>query len=397
MARWAAMKILNRSKKAEQAAGIVGTARHELHSERLSRRLKSGDIAVIDHSDLDRAHAELLIERGVRAVINMSPSTSGRYPNLGPQMLVNAGITVVDQVGSAISSKFKDGARLRLYEGKVFDRDELIGQGVELTDSLVREQMRNAESGLATQLESLSVNAAEHLRRERNMLLEGAGIPRLKTRLRNRPAVVVSKSYDYQSDLAGLKEYIVDYDPVLIGAGSGADALIEAGYTPDLVVGSLANISDRALKKSGEVVITSASGQAGSPERLEKAGADAITFVGTGSDEDLALMLADTNDAEVVVLAGGHRTLLEFLDRGPTDMASTFLARLKVGNKIVDAKSVSGFYNHRVGAWPVLLLVVIAASAVVVAVAATPVGQSWFEAIPDAVDDFITWIKGLMS
>ena len=396
MARLVAMKIMNRTKKTQtQETGVIGVARAERDNLRLSHKLKSGNIAVVDHIDLDRAHAEMLIERGVRAVINVSPSTSGRYPNLGPQMLAHAGIMIIDHVGPAIFSKFKSGNKLRLDDGNVFRDDVLIATGTELTDARINDLLRSAESGLSIQLESLAVNAAEHLRREREMLLEDSGIPGLTTKLRDRPVLVVSKSYEYETDLRGLRGYISDHDPVLIGAGSGADALLEFGYVPDLVVGALDNISDRGLKESGEVVITSASGEANSVERLEKAGADAVMFVGTGSDEDLALMLADANDASVIVLAGGHTSLVEFLDRGPTNMASTFLARLKIGTKLVDAKAVHEFYNHRISAWPIVLLAIAGVIAVAVAIAATPVGQSWFDSIPDLVSDATTWIKGL--
>lgn len=398
MARLVAMKILNRAKKTETLpTGVTGVARAERDNDRLSHKLKGGNIAVLDHIDLDRGHAQMLIERGVRAVINVSPSTSGRYPNLGPQMLAHAGITIVDHVGPGIYGKFKSGDKLRLENGKVFRNDVLIATGTELTDARIDELLRSAESGLSTQLESLAVNAAEHLRRERNMLLEGAGIPTLQTKIRNRPVLVVSMAYEYVADLRGLHDYIADYNPVLIGAGSGADALLKLGHVPDLVVGALDHISDHGLKQSGEVVITSASGRATSADRLEKAGADAVTFVGTGSDEDLALMLADSGGASVIVLAGGHTSLVEFLDRGPTDMASTFLARLKVGTKLVDAKAVHEFYNHRISAWPIIVLVVAGVVAVAVAVAATPVGQSWFDAVPDLTSDITAWIKGLFS
>lgn len=405
MARLTTMKILSRTKKTETpVVGVAGIARAETHNDQLSSKLRSGEIAVIDHIDIDRVHAELLIERGVRAVVNAAPSTSGRYPNPGPQLLSRAGVTIVDHVGPRIFDKFKSGETLRLHEGHVYAGDNLIASGTELTDARINEQLLEAESGLATQLDSLAANASEHLRRERRMLLDGTGVPRLRTHLRERPVLVVSKTYQYESDLHGLRDYIADYDPVLIGAGAGADALFHFGYVPHLVVGRLAELSDRALREASKVVITSASGHITSVGRLEKAGADAVTFVGTGSSEDLAIILADTNEASVIVLAGGHTDLIEFLDRGPTDMASTFMARLRVGTRLVDAKAVTQFYNHRVGVWPIVLLALIGVIALGVAVAVTPVGQSWFAALPEFFgdlpergSDFLSWIKGFFS
>lgn len=392
------MKILSRTKSPTgDANGVEGVARVERDNAHLSRKLKRGDIAFIDHIDLDRTHAEALVDRGVRAVVNAAPSSSGRYPNLGPQILANAGISIVDNVGPRIWDTIKSGDKIRLKDGKVFRGDAVVATGTELDDAGIAVQLSTAQDGLSTQLESLAANSAEHLRREQGMLLEGVGVPRLRTRMRNRPVVVVSRTYEHAADLAGLKAYISDHDVVLIGAGSGADALLDAGYVVDLVVGQLDNLSDRALKQAKEVVITSPSGKLTSVERLEKAGADAQTLVAAGSDEDLALILADTNDASVIVLVGGHTSLVDFLDRGPTDMSSTFLTRLRVGSKLVDAKSVSEFYNHRIKAWPILLILLCAIVAVGLAVAATPVGDSWVSWIGNQFDDLSNWIQGLFS
>ena len=392
------MKTIRKNRTSTgDVAGVTGVARFERDNNRLSRRLRSGDIAVIDHVDLDRTHAEALVERGVRAVINAGTSTSGRYPNLGPQILAHAGIAIVDHVGPEIWTSINSGDTIRLEGAEIYREGALVASGVDLDDSRITSQLATAQSGLATQLGSLAANSAEHLRREQAMLLEGAGVPHLSARLRNRPVVVVSRTYDHESDLAGLKAYIADHDAVLIGAGPGADALLDAGYTPDLVIGALGDLSDRALKASGEVVITSPSGKVEAVERLEKAGANAQTFVAAGSDEDLALVVADSNDASVIVLVGGHRSLVEFLDRGPTEMSSAFLTRLRVGSKLVDAKAVSEFYNNRISAWPVLLLLTLSVLAVVVSVAVTPVGESWFDSLGTHFQDFSNWIQGLFS
>lgn len=392
------MKILSRFKSSPAGtAAVTGVARLERDNLQLSRKLKTGEIAVIDHIDIDRTHAEALVDRGVRAVINVSPSTSGRYPNLGPQILAHAGIILVDHVGPGIWSKLKTGDSIGLEEGNVLLAGKVIATGTELDDAKISGLLKSAQSGLSTQLGSLAANTAEHLRREQAMILEGAGIPRLRTKIRNRPVVVVSKTHDYVSDLDGLRDYIKKYDPILIGAGAGADALLDAGYTPALVVGTLDDVSDRALKLSGEVVITSASGKLTAVERLERTGADAQTFVATGSAEDLALVVADTNDASVIVLVGGHTSLVEFLDRGPTDMSSTFLARLRVGTKLVDAKAVGEFYNHRISVWPILLLLLLGVLAVGTALAVTPVGGSWFDGIGLQLRNIFDWIQGLFS
>ncbi|MGZ5389846.1 MAG: putative cytokinetic ring protein SteA [Aeromicrobium sp.] len=392
------MKIISRTQSTPaEIGGVTGVARFERDNLNTSRKLKTGDIAVVDHMDLDRTHAEALVDAGVRAVVNVSTSTTGRYPNLGPHVLAEAGIILIDEVGPSIWSKLKSGDKLRLEGGNIYRNEILVATGTELDEAQITGMLKTAQSGLSTKLESLSANAGEHLRREQAMLLEGAGVPRLQTRIRDRPVVVVSKTYDYLQDLRGLRAYIKEYDAVLIGAGAGADALLDAGYTPDLAVGALDDLSDKALKHSGEVVITSASGKLTAVDRLEKAGANAQTFVATGSDEDLALVLADANDASVIVLAGGHTSLVEFLDRGPTDMSSAFLTRLRVGSKLVDAKAVREFYTNRISAWPILLLLLVGVLAMGAAVAVTPVGESWFDWIGTQLRDAIDWIQGLFS
>ncbi|MGZ5408251.1 MAG: putative cytokinetic ring protein SteA [Aeromicrobium sp.] len=392
------MKIISRTQSTPaEIGGVTGVARFERDTLNTSRKLKTGDIAVVDHMDLDRTHAEALVDAGVRAVVNVSTSTTGRYPNLGPHVLAEAGIILIDEVGPSIWSKLKSGDKLRLEGGNIYRNEILVATGTELDEAQITGMLKTAQSGLSTKLESLSANAGEHLRREQAMLLEGAGVPRLQTRIRNRPVVVVSKTYDYLQDLRGLRAYIKEYDAVLIGAGAGADALLDAGYTPDLAVGALDDLSDKALKHSGEVVITSASGKLTAVDRLERAGANAQTFVATGSDEDLALVLADANDASVIVLAGGHTSLVEFLDRGPTDMSSAFLTRLRVGSKLVDAKAVREFYTNRISAWPILLLLLVGVLAMGAAVAVTSVGESWFDWIGTQLRDAIDWIQGLFS
>jgi uncharacterized membrane-anchored protein len=312
-------------------------------------------------------------------------------------LLAQAGITLIDHVGPSIWTKFKSGDKIRLDDGKVYRGDIVIATGTELDEAKILSLLSSAQNGLSTRLESLTANSAEHIRREHAMLLEGSGVPDLHTKIRERPVVVVSKTYDYANDLAGLKRYIDDHDAVLIGAGAGADAILDAGYQPTLVVGSLDSLSDRALKASAEVVITSSSGQLGSVDRLEKTGANAQMFVASGSDEDLALILADTNEASVIVLAGGHTSLVEFLDKGPVDMSSTFLTRLRVGAKLVDAKSVAEFYNHRMRLWPILVLLLVAVIAVGAAIAVTPVGDSWVHGAGDQLESLSDWLRGLFT
>ena len=399
MSRWNRRTATSQARPGDptDGSGFEGTARFARPGDAASRTLRQGDIAVVDLPDLDRNQAEALVERGVRAVLNAASSSTGRFPNLGPRVLADAGITLVDQVGPGIWSRLRSGDHVRVEDGKVFREGVLVAQGTTQDDASVTASLGKAERGLATRLESLTANASDHLERERDLLLEGARVPRLRPRLRRRPTVVVSRAYGWEDDLARLRRWIRDADAVVIGVTGGADALLSAGITPHVVVGPVADLSDRALRSGAEVVVTSSSGHDGGHERFEKAGVDVQRFVATGSATDLAIILADTNDATVIVEVGAPDGLVEFLERGPVDVASSFVTRLRAGSKLVDAKAVGHFVGRTFPVWPILLVLLAGVVAVVAAVAVTPVGQEWADALTDAASGALSRIEGLFS
>ncbi|MCW2789701.1 MAG: hypothetical protein JWQ91_992 [Aeromicrobium sp.] len=376
--------------------GIVGTMRFARRDSDIAD-LREGDFALVEQPDLDTRQAQLLIERRVRAVLNSVASSSGRVPNQGPQMLAKAGILLVDITSDNVWHRLKSGDDVRIEDGRVFRDEVLVADGVVLDAERAASDLATAKEGLATRLDSLAANATDHIQREQAMLIGGAKVPRLRTKLRGRAVVVVSRAHDDAADLRRLRRYISDNDPVLIGAGPGADVILQAGYTPTVVVGAMENVSDAAIRASGEVVVTTASGTVDMPERLERHGKAISTFVSTGSDDDLAIVLADTNEAAVIVHVGGPATLSEFLERPPAEAARMFVARLRAGSKLVDAKAVHHFTSQRLALWPVLLLLVAGAAAVATAVAITPVGQDWFDTLGDQLVDLGTWIKGLFT
>jgi uncharacterized membrane-anchored protein len=381
---------------APEVTGVVGTVRFAQRDSDLSS-LHEGDIAVVDHPELDARQAQELIDRRVRAVLNAAQSSSGRVPNMGPLMLSQAGIVLVDIGSAAVWSKLKNGERVRIEDGKVLRDEVVVISGTELDEAQTAAALAEAESGLATRLDSLAANATDHIQREQTMLLDSAHVPRIRTKLRDRAVVVVSRAYDDEADLRGLRRYIRDNDPVLIGAGAGADVLLKAGYVPALVIGAMDSLSDAAIRAAGEVVVTTSSGMVEMPERLERHGKEIVTFVSTGADDDLAIVLADTNDAAVIVHVGAPATLSKFLERPPSEVARMFVARLRAGSKIVDAKAVHHFTSQRFPLWPVLLLLAAGIAAVTVSIAVTPVGNDWFDSLGDRLADLGTWIKGLIS
>jgi uncharacterized membrane-anchored protein len=378
------------------AEGLVGTVRLARRDDDLAE-LGEGEIAVIELPDLDARQAQTLVERRVAAVLNVARSTSGRAPNTGPQLLSNAGVVLIDVTSEDVWTRLRNGDVVRIDGGEVFRDEMIVASGIVLDAERTANDLQAARDGLATRLDSLAANATDHIHREHAMLMSGAQVPRLRTPLRGRPVVVVSRAYDDAADLKHLRRWIRDHDPVLIGAGPGADVLIEAGLAPGIVVGSLDNISDAAIKKAGEVVVTTPSGMVDGPERLERHGKEIVTFVSTGSDDDLAILLADTNDAAAIVHVGAPSSLAKLLEQPPTEAARMFVARLRAGAKIVDAKAVHHFSSRRHAVWPVLLLLLAGVVAVVVAIGVTPVGQDWLDTIGDRLTDFGSWTKGLFT
>lgn len=376
--------------------GIVGVVRFARSGDTSAKALREGDIAVVDLPDLDRAQAEALVTRKVRAVLNAAESSTGRFPNLGPQVLADAGITLVDHVGAGIWSRLRSGDTVRITEGKVFKDEILVAQGHMVDDATRSRRLGTAERDLATRLGSLTANASDHLERERELLLEGARVPRLAGALRGRPVVVVSRTYGWQDDLKRIRRWIRDSGAVVIGVTAGADALLDAKMTPDVVIGHLDDLSDRALRSGADVVVVTPSGRSEGHERFERAGVDVTTFVATGSPSDLAILLADSNDAPVIVEVGAPRGLVEFLERGTAEVASSFVTRLRAASTLVDARAVAHFTRRTMPAWPVVLVLLAGVLAVVAAIGVTPTGADWYDALGERLGDLRTWLEGLL-
>ena len=385
---------LRRVKDTEQP-GITGAARLDRRTKNLTKRLRPGDIALIDHVDLDRVSAEALADRQVAAVVNVAESISGRYPNLGPAILAQAGIPLVDGVSEDVLKLVSEGEVIRLDEGIVYLGETPVAAGHVQDRESITAAMEAARAGLSAQLEAFTVNTMEYLRRERELLLDGVGVPDIETNLDGRQVLIVVRGYDYQEDLKTLRPYIREYRPVLIGVDGGADALLEAGYTPDLIVGDMDSVSDRTLRCGAEIVVHAyRDGNAPGLDRLERLAVQCVLFPATGTSEDVAMLLADSKGANLIVAVGTHATLVEFLDKGRSGMASTFLTRLRVGPKLVDAKGVSRLYQSRIRSWQLVMLVVAGLIALIVAVAATPTGQAWLEVLDARFDDFTYWLRG---
>ena len=387
------------SRNANSRPGLVGIARIDRDLDRLLRRVGFGDIAVIDARDLDRITADALVEAGVAAVINASPSISGRYPNLGPEVLVANGVMLIDDAGPDVFKKVKEGARVRLHDGGVYSGDRRLVLGTERGEHEISELMHEAKSGLVAHLQAFAGNTIEFIRSESPLLIDGIGIPEIDVDLSRRHVVVVAEENSAADDLKCLKPFIKEYQPVLVGVGTGADVLRKAGYRPQLIVGDPDRMSADVLRCGAHVVLPAdADGHAPGLERIQDLGVGAMTFPAAGSAIDLALLLADHHGASLIVTAGHTATIEEFFDRSrQASNPSTFLTRLKVGQKLVDAKAVATLYRNRISGSAIALLILAMLITVIVALWVSKSDHAVVDWVIAYWNRFSLWVQHLVS
>jgi uncharacterized membrane-anchored protein len=363
-----------------------GSARVDARTKLLVQRAGPGDIAVIDHEDLDRVSAEALVHAGVAGVVNAATSITGRYPNLGPLTLVGAGIPLIDACGPLLLRKIREGDRVKLRGDRVLVGDRLVAVGIRQSESAIQDAMATAQLALAERFESFAANTVDFIQRERDLLFGGSGLPPLAHDLARRHVLVVVRGPNHKEDLAVLGPYIRDVRPVLVGVDGGADALIEAGYRPEIIIGDMDSVSDGALhlalanghpwwrrRLPTEIVLHAyEDGQAPGRARLDDLGVPYSVVAAAGTSEDVAYLLAHEKGAETIVAVGSHGNLREFLDKGRRGMASTFLVRLRVGEILMDAKGVSRVYSPRLRTRDGLLLVGAAFAAIGAVIAVSP-------------------------
>lgn len=376
--------------------GLAGTARVDRRTGALLRRLKPGEIAVLDQIDLDRTTAEALVTARVAAVVNASPSISGRFPTLGPEVLLAAGIPLIDSAGPDVLRAVPDGSRVRLLDGVLHLGDKEVARGTEQTPDAIADALVEAKTGLSHQLEAFAANTIEFMQRERAMLLDGVGVPDVEVDLSGRQVLVVAAGYDHAADLARLRAYIREYRPVLVGVGAGADALLAAGHTPQLIVGDPSEVSAEALGCGADVVVPAfADGHAPGLHRVQDIGAGAVTFPSSANPEDLALLVAAHHGASLIVTVGLSATMVEFLDRGRSGSnASTFLTRLQVGGALVDGRVLASLYRSRISTGAILLMIAAAVVAIGAALLVSDAGDAVLDWIVRTWDGLVALVRG---
>ncbi len=395
MAQFLKLSVKHRTRP-DDLPGVVGPARMDRRTKKLTKRLSPGDIAIIDHVDLDRVSADALVRGQVAAVVNAAASLSGRYPNHGPQLLIDAGIPLVDDAGPDLFTRIREGMIVRLDGETLYAGQEAIAKGRLQTAESVKAAMAEAKAGVAAQLQAFVANTLDYMTREGELLVDGIAAPQLRTRFEDRHVLVVVRGYNHREDLATLRSYIREFKPLMIGVDGGADTLLEAGYRPDLIVGDMDSVSDYGLRCGAELVVHAyPDGRAPGLARVQRLGLSAVLFPGPGTSEDIALLMADEKGASLIVAVGTHNTLDEFLDKGRSGYSSTFLTRLRVGGKLVDAKGVSRLYRPRVSGWALMVLVLAACATILVATAVLPAGQIFLGFLSAQWDAAKYWLTGL--
>jgi uncharacterized membrane-anchored protein len=364
---------------------IEGTARLGRRTKVLVRRLGPTDIAIIDHEDLDRIAAEDLVATGVQAVINVAPYSTGRYPNAGPLALAQAGVRVIEAPGARLFDEVRDGEPIAITGGEISWNGTVLASGQVLSVAELAERFSDHRRRIDVALADFAENTVAHLREEGELLAGGIEVPRTRTKFRDRHVLIVVRGSTYRKDLRALGPYIRGVRPLLVGVDGGADALLEAGWKPDLVLGDMDSASDEALRSGAELIVHAyPDGRAPGADRLERMGVEHKMLRSVGTSQDVAMLLAHEKGAGLIVSVGAHFNLVEFLERSRAGMSSTFLTRLRVGDLLVDAKGVSRLYNPGVTGPQLALFFVAALVLLTIVVVNTP-------ALSDLVD--LIWLK----
>jgi uncharacterized membrane-anchored protein len=360
---------------------IVGTARLGGRTKHLVKRLQPGDVAVINHVNVDRIAAEELIDRGVSAVINASPSSDGKYPNAGPLMLARAGIRLVDAPDAPVFDLLRDGQQLTIDgDGAVLVGDQEVLRGRLLSIPELESELAAQRARIDEVLGEFAMNTVEHVRQETDILTGSIDFPPTRVSFRDRHVLIVVRGERHRRDLKALRTYIRNVRPLIVAVDGGADGVLEAGLKPDIILGDMDSASDSALRCGAELIVHAyPDGRAPGEERLLEMELPHTVVPAAGTSEDVAMLMAHEKGADLIVSVGAHFNLIEFLDRKRGGMSSTFLTRLRIGEKLVDAKGVSRLYRPSSTLMPIVFFVVAFLILVTILIITSPALNDVFE------------------
>lgn len=360
--------LFSKNNKQQNATYIVDSK-----TKRLLTRIKPYQVAVIMHQDIDEIAANGLIEKRVKKVINFSPSITNKYPSLGLKKLLEAKVAVYDVQGNnEIFNLLSDNKTVQIYrennDSKAVFNDTFEVELKQWNFIEMQQLLIEANENIEKELNKFIDNTLEYAAKEKDFVLKPLNLPKLKTKIQGKHVVVVVRGNNYREDLQALRAYIEDYQPILIGVDGGADALIECGFKPHIIIGDMDSVTDNALKSGAEVIIHAyPDGRAPGLERVKNCDIDYRIIPALGTSEDVAMLLAYNEQAEIIVALGTHSNMVDFLEKGRKGMASTVLVRMKIGTKLIDAKGVSKLYQPRFN-WKTIILMGFAAVTPIIAI-----------------------------
>jgi len=362
---------------------IHGVIRLDRKTKNLAKRLRPGDIALIHHADLDATAAEMLLERKTAAVINADCSISGRYPNAGPKILLEAGIPILDNVGDEIFGLAREGEKIVIEGATVYSKGTRLAEGEELTIEKVERLLDAARENLGSELHRFVENTLSYVEKEKTVLIDSQRFPELKTQIRGKHVLMLVRGPGFKEDLNSIRGYLREVKPILIGVDGGADALLDMGLKPHIIVGDMDSVSDEALKSGAELLVHAYTDDRPAPglARIQSLGLKALVVPLTGTSEDLAMLIAYEKGAEIIIAVGSHSSLEDFLDKGRGGMSSTFLVRLRVGSRLVDAKGVNRIYRSKPRKTEILILLAAFVLLFLTVLAVSPAAKDMLEGL----------------
>jgi uncharacterized membrane-anchored protein len=364
---------------------VAGPVRLGKKTKDLVKKLELGEIAVIDHPDLDRIASEDLATSGAAAVINVSAFSTDHYPNIGPLILARAGMVLVEATDSSLFESLSNGDVIELDEGDVLLSGQTIAKGIRPSIEDLEMRLERQRGRIDAAIADFATNTIKHVREESELLSGEIDLPATRTRFDGRHVLIVVRGPSYREDLATLNAYIRDVRPLIIAVDGGADAVLKAGLKPDVILGDMDSATDEALRSGAELIVHAYSdGRAPGRDRLEESGLDHLLIPAPGTSQDVAMLLAHEKGAKLIVMVGAHFNLIEFLDKNRAGMSSTFLTRLRVGETLIDAKGVSRLYQPGVGKLGVVLFAVAFLLLIAVIILASPGLDNVFD---------LLWIK----
>ena len=332
-----------------------GRVRVDDRPKHLATRLERGEIAVINVADLDRDSAAALVEAAPAAVLNAQPSLTGRVAALGPRLILDAGITLVDDLGQDIMS-LREGQDVTVTGGKV-----LVDGGVIATGRFVSEDDLNVEVADSSALfAGFEGSIEDYLTQDGATVLRGEGVPSIDG-LGKRPILLVTAASDAVADLKALARWRSEAAPFVIAVDAGADVALKARLGLDLVVGDADLMSEKAIRRARAFVVrVGGDGLAPGAQRLDRMGVVYEQVAMAGTSLDAALVVAAHSGTTAVVTAGVSYGDAELVDAGRALVAPAFFSRLAVGSRLIGAQAVAATFRPRPRGWTLVLLALVA-------------------------------------